>query len=85
MPEKKAKRKPFNFLMSPEEYAMCETLAKQESVSQGAILRRALRARYLHVVQGVPTCASDTPCYVPQMHGAHMRASILPNGMVSNG
>lgn len=68
MPKKKDPRKPFNLLLSVDEYAMLYALSTESGTSCGAVLRAALRAKYAHTVDGIPTCAGGTPCFVPQMH-----------------
>lgn len=82
MPNVKAPRKPFNLLLSLDEYEMLQALSKETGSSCGALLRSALRARYAHTLQFVPTCASGSPCFVPQMHMPPTRSKpgITPEG-----
>lgn len=68
MPKATDTRKPFNLLLSPDEYDMLQALRNQSGASAGAELRAALRARYTHIICLAPSCADGHPCFVPQMH-----------------
>lgn len=64
----KKNRKPFNLLLSPDEYTMLQQLAAQSGMSAGVELRAALRARHAMIILQCPTCANGTGCYVPHVH-----------------
>ena len=74
MSGKQQKRKPFNFVLSPDEYDMLQALTKQSGQSSATVLREALRNTYAFVIQRIPLCATGQPCFVPQMHIAPMPA-----------
>ena len=79
-------RKPFHCLLSLEEYTMLNHLAAAEGVSNGHVMRSALRARFAMKVSRVPTCAAGNPCFVPHMHGqAAPYAPPQPVGAANHG
>jgi len=62
------KTRPFNTLMSQEDYDHLQELADGKFCSKGAIVRTLIRSQYAMQVSGQPTCANGNPCFVPQMH-----------------
>jgi len=58
----------FNILMNDDERRALDALAQQSGFSRGLIIRRLILAAAKHSIQGHPTCASGSPCFVPQMH-----------------
>lgn len=78
MPETTTARKPFNLLLSPDEYTMLKKLAEQSGQSAGTELRTALRARFSMLCIGCATCASGSACFVPHMHAPR---PMSPNGI----
>lgn len=59
----------FNVLLTQEEHAKLSELARLESISRGAIVRRLIASLFAMRREGCPVCASGHPCLVPHMHG----------------
>jgi hypothetical protein len=70
VPAATAPRKPFNLVLSAEEYRKLNELANATGLSAAAVLRNALLAFHGMKIFGVPTCANGQTCFVPQMHAA---------------
>lgn len=77
----RVRNRPFNILMNDDERNALDALAHQTGFSRGLIIRRLILSAAKHSIQGHPTCANGSPCFVPQMH-AHPQAQpaqqILP-------
>lgn len=71
------KTKPFNTLMTQEDYDHLQELATAKFCSMGAIVRTLIRSQYAMQVTGQPTCANGNPCFVPQMHQRPIAPEIV--------
>jgi hypothetical protein len=84
MPSAKAPRRPFNLVLSADEYRKLNELATTTGLSAASVLRNALLSFHSMKIYGVPTCANGQTCFVPQMHAAQRPApggpQPYPNG-----
>ena len=70
MPNTTVPRRPFNFVLSVDEYRKLNELATATGLSAASVLRNALLSFHSMKIYGVATCASGQTCFVPQMHAA---------------
>jgi len=63
-----SKAHPFNVLLAPHDVRQLAELADLDRSSKGAVVRRLIGAAHRHQIEGLPTCADGTRCFVPQMH-----------------
>lgn len=68
MPKPPNPRKPFNLVLSTDEYQNLQDLARATGISAAAVLRAALLTYHTMKINRVPLCATGQPCFVPQMH-----------------
>lgn len=72
--------RPFNTLLTPEQYEQLQTLAEITGHSMGQIVRDCLKRAYIHTACHVPTCANGNSCFVPQMHA---KPAVDPKPLIS--
>jgi len=64
----------FNVMLSGQETAQLEALAKHAGVSKGAVVRSLLRAANAHTFKGLASCANGQRCLCPQLQPPHVEA-----------
>lgn len=60
--------KQFNVLLSTKDRNQLNTIAQQNHTDAATTIRQLIGAAYSHIVLQSPTCPTNQPCYVPQMH-----------------
>ena len=62
-PEKRTKS--FNVLLTQTEYNRLTAAAAAQGLSLGAVIRKAMHAHFIMILEQQPTCANGGRCYVP--------------------
>lgn len=79
MPTTKRPRRPFNLVLSADEYRKLNELAAETGLSAAAVLRASLLTFHAMKIHGIPTCATGQTCFVPQMHAARIPSAAHTN------
>lgn len=80
MPKTKGPRKPFNVVLSSEEYDAMQDLARVTGLSAATVLRTALMQYHMMKIKCIPICANGQTCFVPHMHSAtHLYQAAAAN------
>ena len=62
----------FNVMLSLQESAQLEALAKNGGITKGAVVRSLLRAANAHTFKGIASCANGQRCLCPQLQPPHV-------------
>lgn len=70
--------KPFHFLLSEYEAGLLRACAERLGVSQGHVVRCAIRRVSQMVCEGKPKCANGHHCFVPHMWEGEEYGMVIP-------